>query len=105
VYAIGDCTAVPLSNGLALPKAGLLAQLQGETVARRIAAAFRGDLAPAEFEGVGSCLVEMGGGQAAVIRGDFYADPPSVTLSDPSPELLAAKLAFEADRLSAWFGY
>lgn len=105
VYAIGDCTAVPLSNGLALPKAGLMAQLEGETVARRIAGTFRGDPPTAEFEGVGSCFVEMGGGEAAVIRGDFYAAPPSVTLSDSSPDVMTDKLAFETERLAAWFGH
>jgi len=30
--------------------------------------------------------------------------PPAVTLSEPSPEHLDAKRAFERDRLAAWFG-
>lgn len=104
VYAIGDCTAIPLSNGLPLPKAGLFAQREGETVAARIAAALAGETARDEFDGSGSCFIEMGGGEAAVIRGGFYAQPPGATLSPASPQVMAEKLAFEADRLRAWFG-
>lgn len=104
VHAIGDCVGIPLTNGLPLAKAGLLAELQGQAAAARIAAALRGDEPQATFGGRGTCFIEMGGGEAATISGDFYAEPPRAELSDPSRELMAAKHAFEEERLRAWFG-
>ena len=55
IWAIGDCTAIPLSNGVALPKAGLFAQLEGEVVAARIAAQLRGESSETTFRGGGAC--------------------------------------------------
>jgi len=104
VYAIGDSTAIPLANGMPLPKAGLFAEKEGEAVAARIAATLRGDQPTAIFDGQGACFLEMGGGEASLISGDFFADPPAVELSAPSPELRAAKERFEMDRLARWFG-
>lgn len=104
VWAIGDCTAIPLSNGVALPKAGLFAQLEGEVVATRIAAQLRGETADATFDGRGACFLEMGGGEASLIRGDFFADPPAVELTPPSHDQREEKERFEAERLTAWFG-
>jgi sulfide:quinone oxidoreductase len=104
VFAIGDATVVPLAGGLALPKAGLFAEREGETVAARIAATFRGDSPTASFDGRGACFMELGDGEASTISGDFFADPPIVTLSPPSVEQRAAKERFEMDRLAGWFG-
>jgi len=39
VFAIGDVTAIPLANGMMLPKAGVFAHGEAEVVARNIAAA------------------------------------------------------------------
>jgi hypothetical protein len=50
------------------------------------------------------CFLETGGGQATMVHGDFFADPPAVALSEPSADHLAAKHAFETERLTAWFG-
>jgi sulfide:quinone oxidoreductase len=104
LWAIGDCTAVPLSNGTALPKAGLFAQLEGEVVAARIAAQLRGEPPEAAFDGRGACFLEMGGGEASLVRGDFFADPPAVELTPPSHDQREEKERFEAERLAAWFG-
>ena len=104
VYAIGDATVVPLANGQMLPKAGAFAHAEGEVVAQRIADGFAGRTSQAMFAGDGACFLETGGGMATMVAGGFFADPPSVSLSDPSPEHLRAKHAFEADRLGAWFG-
>jgi sulfide:quinone oxidoreductase len=105
VYAIGDVTALPLSNGQMLPKAGAFAQAQGEAVAARIASVFDGGQPAATFAGDGACFLETGGGTAAMVTGGFLEDPPSVRLSDPSPEHFAAKRAFERERLASWFGH
>lgn len=104
VWAIGDCTAIGLSNGMALPKAGLFAQRQGEVVAARVAATLRGETATHTFDGSGACFLEMGGGEASMIRGDFYADPPAVELTVPTHSQRQEKERFEAERLTAWFG-
>jgi sulfide:quinone oxidoreductase len=105
VYAIGDVTALPLANGQMLPKAGAFAEAQGEVVAARIASTFGGSEPTATFAGDGACFLETGGGTAAMVTGGFLADPPAVRLTDPSPEHLAAKRAFERERLSSWFGH
>jgi sulfide:quinone oxidoreductase len=104
VWAIGDCTTVGLSNGMALPKAGLFAQREGEVVAARIAAMLRGEVASDSFDGSGACFLEMGGGEASMVRGEFFADPPAVELTVPTHDQRGEKEQFEADRLTAWFG-
>ncbi len=104
VFAIGDATVVPLANGMALPKAGLFAEREGEAVAARIAAIFRGEAPTATFDGRGECFMELGNGEASTISGNFYADPPAVELSRPTIEQRAAKERFEMERLARWFG-
>jgi sulfide:quinone oxidoreductase len=104
VYAIGDVTAIPLSTGQPLPKAGVFAHAQGDVVAGRIADAFAGREPTAVFDGQGMCFLETGHGQATMVRGNFYATPPDVALAEASEEHLAEKHAFETDRLAAWFG-
>lgn len=104
VFAIGDAIVVPLAGGLALPKAGLFAEREGETVAARIAAIFRGEPPTATFDGRGACFMELGDGEASTISGDFFANPPAVELTPPSVEQRAAKERFEMDRLARWFG-
>ena len=104
VFAIGDVTAIPLSTGQPLPKAGVFAHAQGEVVAHRIADQLAGRTPTAVFDGRGMCFLETGHGRATMVRGDFYAAPPDVALAEASEEHLAAKHAFEAERLAAWFG-
>ena len=104
VYAIGDVTAIPIANGMALPKAGVFAHAEGDVVAARIADSFAGRQPTATFNGQGMCFLETGRGKATMVSGDFFATPPDVTLAEASPEHLAAKHAFESDRLRAWFG-
>ena len=104
VYAIGDVTAIPLANGNPLPKAGVFAHGEGEIVAARIADTLAGRTPTATFTGNGMCFLETGGGNATMVAGDFFADPPAVALGADDAANLAAKHAFESDRLTAWFG-
>ncbi len=104
VYAIGDVTAIPLANGSPLPKAGVFAHAQGDIVAARIADTFAGREPAATFSGVGMCFLETGHGRATMVAGDFFADPPAVSLREESEANYAAKQAFESERLAAWFG-
>jgi sulfide:quinone oxidoreductase len=105
VSAIGDVTAIPLANGMPLPKAGVFAHAEGEVVAARIVDSLAGREPTATFSGQGMCFLETGHGAATMVQGDFFADPPDVALRDESAANLAAKHAFESDRLRAWFGH
>ena len=105
VWAVGDCTAIPLASGQPLPKAGVLAEAEGRVVAERIAATFNGIPPEAVFDGQGACYLEIGGSEAMMVRGRFLAEPaPEVELVGPSAELLEEKARYERDRLDAWFG-
>lgn len=105
VYALGDCTAIPLASGQPLPKAGVLAEAEGRVVAERIAATMNGIRPEAEFQGEGACYLEIGGGEAMMVRGRFLAEPaPEVELVGPSAGLLEEKSRYEGDALDTWFG-
>ncbi len=103
VYAVGDCTTVPTATA-ALPKAGVFADAEARVAASNIAADL-GQGAPATFDGRGHCYLEFPGRQVAVVEGAFFAEPkPDVTMAAPSREAFEHKLAFERERLTAWFG-
>lgn len=105
VYAIGDVTKITLANGLPLPKAGVMAELEGVNVAAAIAADIQGGEAPAGFDGRGFCFMEMGKTQATLIQGSFFAEPePVVELGEVSGETAREKRRFETERLARWFG-
>ena len=105
VYAIGDVVQIMLANGKPLPKAGVFAEAMGETVAERIAATFAGHGPEATFKGEGGCYLEVGTGQAMMVKGQFLAEPePEVMLTEASPKYLEEKRSFEMQRLQTWFG-
>ncbi len=105
VYAIGDITEILLPNGMPLPKAGVFAEAEGEVVAERIAAVFAGREPEASFSGEGFCYLELGRGEAMLVRGRFLTEPaPEIEIAEPSPNYLEEKKRFEAERLRAWFG-
>ncbi len=105
VYAIGDVVQIAMANGKPLPKAGVFAEAMGETVADRIAAMFAGQEPEAKFKGEGGCYLEVGAGQAMMVKGQFLAEPePEVILTEASPKYLDEKRSFEMQRLQTWFG-
>jgi sulfide:quinone oxidoreductase len=105
VYAIGDVVQIAMSNGKPLPKAGVFAEAMGEAVAERITAAFTGREPEATFQGEGGCYLEVGSGQAMMVKGHFLAIPePEIALTEASSQNLEEKQAFEAQRLQTWFG-
>jgi sulfide:quinone oxidoreductase len=105
VYAIGDVVQIAMANGKPLPKAGVFAEAMGETVADRLAAEFAGQEPEATFTGEGGCYLEVGNGQAMMVKGHFMAVPdPEVSLTEASAQYLEEKHAFEAQRLGTWFG-
>jgi sulfide:quinone oxidoreductase len=107
VFAIGDVTSVPLPGrfkpdlALSLPKAGVMAQAQGEVAARQIAARILGTTSDASFDGRGACYLETGGGQAVKAEGSFFALPhPVMEKKPPSEEQMRDKLAWVAELLT-----
>ena len=96
VYAIGDVTHVTLANGKPLPKAGVFADGQAHTVARRIATEIQGAGVLAEYDGLGFCWIETGNGSAGFASGQFYAEPdPLVPLPRSGRMWHWGKILFE----------
>jgi len=105
VSAVGDCTAIPLATGQPMPKAGVLAEGEGRVVAERIVARLGGMEPEGTFDGEGACYLEVGGGEAMMVRGRFLAEPaPEVQLTESSPQYLEEKAHYERQRLDEWFG-
>jgi sulfide:quinone oxidoreductase len=102
VFAVGDIVAMQTGTGLPFPKAGIFAERHGEVVGRNLAAMIAGRDGEARFDGAGYCFLEVGGGEATKVVGNFMASPPDVTILDSSPEHLEAKVAFERERLDRW---
>ena len=104
VYAIGDVTTIMLPVGKPLPKAGVFAHYEAETVARNIAAEIQGNKPEHTFDGRGYCFLELGSGRAGFASGDFYATPePRVTMRWPGYHWHWGKVLFERWWLSHWF--
>ena len=103
VYAVGDIVAIPMANGKRLPMAGVFAEAEGQVAAQQIAAQFLGLESDASFSGFGGCYLEIGGGEAMMIEGNFLAQPaPQVELDGPNADYYQKKIAFERDRLQLW---
>jgi sulfide:quinone oxidoreductase len=84
VYAIGDITFIPLEMGKPLPKAGVFAHYQAETVAHNIAQKIAGKTPEKTFNGDGQCFLELGEGKAGYAGGNFYGSPlPNVKMKKP----------------------
>jgi sulfide:quinone oxidoreductase len=99
VYAVGDVTSV------GTPKAGVFAEgaarIVGGVLASRIG---QGEL-PADYEGAGSCYVEIGEGRVARVDVNFLGGPkPTGTFRPPIEELVAEKAHFGTSRVERWFG-
>lgn len=98
VYAIGDCAAV------GTPRAGVFAERQGATAARRIAARLRGGDGEDRYDGKGICYIEFGGDEIGVVEVEFFGGRPTGSLQGPSLALAADKKKFGASRVKRWFG-
>jgi sulfide:quinone oxidoreductase len=100
VYAVGDCVHIPTATG-ALPMAGVFAAACGEVAAANVAADLgAGD--GASYDGHGYCFLELPGEKVAFVEGDFYADPPEVSLTEADEEQFHRKQAYELQHLDAW---
>jgi sulfide:quinone oxidoreductase len=105
VFAIGDVCAVKLPAGGLLPKAGVMAERQGEVVAANLLEALEGRAGGEQFDGSGECFFELGDGQAMRMEGHFFRPVADrVDAGPPGAEALADKERFERERLERWFG-
>ena len=106
VFAVGDVAKALTYTEMPIPRAGILAEGQARVVAANIVAGLRGDTPDARFDGRGYCFIETGGGRALRADGEFYAQPNPIAHfpEGPSEQGLEEKLAFEKERLDAWFG-
>jgi sulfide:quinone oxidoreductase len=90
----------PDTPPLVLPKAGVFAEAQGRLVGRRIAALAGAAVATPEFDAVGFCYLEVGGGRAVRAEGSFFALPhPQMRKHTPDAEQFRDKLAWVAQHL------
>ncbi len=105
VYAIGDVNQIRLANGLPLPMAGVIAEAEAEPVPAAIASEAPGADPPEPLDGRGYCFLEIGRSDAALVEGDFFAEPePRVAFAKPAAIHAIAKRSFESERLERWFG-
>ncbi len=106
VYAVGDVTAIgtPHGYGPFLPKAGVFAHGQAETLARNLARKVEGKQSSEKWSGKGSCFLEIGYGKAAYISGNFLAEPrPQLNFKMPSHRWHLGKVLFEKFWLWRYF--
>lgn len=99
IWAIGDVAAVPMANGMPLPKAAVFATAEAEAAARDIARQLGSDAPEPAFDGIGRCWFIVADGQAGYVEGRFLDPPgPQLQLQPPSAEHFAQMQA----ELRAW---
>ncbi len=106
VYAIGDVAAVATPNGYVpfLPKAGVFAHGQAETVAHNLAAQIKGRGKTVPWNGHGACFLETGRGQSAFVTGNFLTAPkPDIEFRMPGKVWHMQKVLFERHWFRRWF--
>ncbi len=106
VYAIGDVTSIPTPNGYVpyLPKAGVFAHGQAETVAANIINEILGRAGRKEWDGRGACFLETGNGRSAFMKGEFISSPrPRIDFHDPGKVWHMQKVVLEKYWLRHWF--
>ncbi len=106
IYAVGDVTSLPTPKGYMpfLPKAGVFAHGQAEVVANNIAVEIKGRGKMKEWDGHGSCFLEVGHGESAFVKGRFLAEPkPEIEFHMPGRVWHMQKVLFEKYWMRHWF--
>lgn len=106
IYAVGDVTSLPTPKGYMpfLPKAGVFAHGQAEVVANNIAVQIKGRGKVKEWDGHGSCFLEVGHGESAFVKGKFLAEPkPEIEFHMPGRVWHMQKVLFEKYWMRHWF--
>jgi sulfide:quinone oxidoreductase len=80
VYAIGDVSSIETPHGHVpyLPKAGVFAQGQAEVVANNLAVSVTGKGKMRQWDGRGSCHLQVSKSESAFVQGNFLSNPPKL---------------------------
>jgi sulfide:quinone oxidoreductase len=98
VYAVGDVATA------GVPKAGIFAEGAARIVAQHLLAAVAEGEEPGRHLGQGTCYIEFGEGRIGSVDIDFLSGPERTgVFNPPSPEQMALKKKFGADRRARWF--
>lgn len=99
VYAVGD------GANTGTPKAGVFAEGAARAVASALIAKLRNAGDANEYDGVGACYIEFGGGRIGKVEVNFFSGPqPTGIYHEPSVALRADKERFGSSRRARWFG-
>jgi sulfide:quinone oxidoreductase len=99
VYAVGDVTSAPV------PRVGVIAEGEADTLADVLVHQIRGGDTPEPFPGIVKCYIEFGGPKVAQFEANFLSGPKPVgTFTGASEEIAALKVEFGASRRRRWFG-
>ena len=89
VYAVGD------GANTGTPKAGVFAEGAAKAVASALIAKVKSGEPVREYDGVGTCYIEFGGGRIGKVEVDFFSGPkPTGTYHEPSVGLRVDKENF-----------
>ncbi len=103
IFAIGDVTVLAVGEKLAVPKAGIFAEGEGITVAKKIISIIQLKEETVLFDGKGGCFIESGKDTASILEVDMFTNSkPSTSLSESTTDNLSKKKEFEKERLSKW---
>ena len=102
VYAVGDVASIDTPHGHMpfLPKAGVFAQGQAETVANNIAVSLSGKGQMKQWDGRGSCHLQVSKSEAAFLEGSFLSNPPKLAFYPPSRKWYLDKVKREKNWLA-----
>ena len=106
VYALGDVASVATPHGYVpyLPKAGVFAHGQAETLAKNLAMKIEGKQPSEKWDGRGTCFLEIGYGKSAYVSGNFLGEPkPQLDFKMPSWRWHLGKVFFEKYWLWKYF--
>jgi len=99
VYAVGD------GANTGTPKAGVFAEGEARAVASALSAKLQNGGGAKEYDGLGTCYIEFGGGRVGKVEVDFFSGPsPTGNYYEPSVALRADKDHFGSSRRARWFG-
>ena len=103
IFAIGDVTILTVGEKMAVPKAGIFAEGEGITVAKKIISIIQLKEETVLFDGKGGCFIESGKDTASILEVDMFTNSkPSTNLSESTSDNLSKKKEFEKERLSKW---
>jgi sulfide:quinone oxidoreductase len=101
VFAIGDITSIETPHGHApyLPKAGVFATGEAEIVANNLAVSITKKGGMMQWNGEGSCYLQVGKSESAFLKGAFLSNPPRLEFHPPRRKWFLEKLRLEKEWL------